>query len=151
LRHRPAARAQDADAEPATRDPDADSEAFWDAILLVVIADGVMSLDNTVALAAVANGDILYLVLGLALSVPTVVFGSWLLSELLGRTPFLGRVAMAVLGWVAGNMIVSDPLIANWILLNAPALSVGIPIASVVFVLAKAGFNAPRPLQPEIR
>ena len=123
------------------RDHQAESEAFWDAILLVVLADGVMSLDNTVALAAVAQGDVVYLVLGLALSVPTLVFGSWLLSELLGQTPFLASFAMAVLAWVAGDMAVSDPLIADWIKTTAPALTLGIPIACVVFVLAKAAFK----------
>ena len=124
------------------RDRDKDSEAFWDAILLVVLADGVMSLDNTVALAAIANGAVLYLFLGLALSVPTLVFGSWLLSEVLGNTPFLARIAMAVLAWVAGDMAVSDPLIAGWINTTAPALTLGIPIATVVFVMAKATFKS---------
>lgn len=124
-----------------TRDKQADSEAFWDAILLVVLADGIMSLDNTVALAAVAKGEVIFLVIGLLLSVPTLVFGSWLLSELLGDTPILSRFAMAVLGWVAGDMAVSDPLVANWINTQAPALVYAVPLAVVLFVLAKVAMK----------
>lgn len=129
------------DAEFGRRDKQADSEAFWDAILLVVLADGIMSLDNTVALAAVAKGEVIFLVIGLLLSVPTLVFGSWLLSELLGDTPLLSRFAMAVLGWVAGDMAVSDPLVANWINTQAPALIYAVPLAVVLFVLAKVAMK----------
>lgn len=129
------------DAAFGFRDKQADSEAFWDAILLVVLADGVMSLDNTVALAAVAKGEVIFLVIGLLLSVPTLVFGSWLLSELLGDTPILSRFAMAVLGWVAGDMAVSDPLVANWINTQAPALVYAVPLAVVLFVLAKVAMK----------
>lgn len=124
-----------------TRDKQADSEAFWDAILLVVLADGIMSLDNTVALAAVAKGEVIFLVIGLLLSVPTLVFGSWMLSELLGDTPLLSRFAMAVLGWVAGDMAVSDPLVASWIQMEAPALTYAVPMAVVLFVLAKVAMK----------
>ncbi len=128
------------------QDAQAASEAFWDAILLVVLADGVMSLDNTVALAAVAKGDVLFLILGLALSVPMLVFGSWLLTDLLGTTPLLARLAMAVLGWVAGDMAVSDPLVADWIATEAPALTTAVPIAAVIFVLVQSAFaSRPRP------
>lgn len=123
------------------RDKQADSEAFWDAILLVVLADGIMSLDNTVALAAVAKGEVIFLVIGLLLSVPTLVFGSWMLSELLGDTPLLSRFAMAVLGWVAGDMAVSDPLVASWINTQAPALVYAVPLAVVLFVLAKVAMK----------
>ena len=125
-------------------DPQLASEAFWDAILLVVIADGVMSLDNTVALAAVAKGDVGFLILGLALSVPTLVFGSWLLTELLNSTPVLSRFAMGVLGWVAGDMVVSDPLIAGWIRDEAPALTYAVPIAAVTFVILQGSIHARR-------
>jgi YjbE family integral membrane protein len=125
----------------APRDKQADSEAFWDAILLVVLADGIMSLDNTVALAAVAKGDVVFLVLGLLLSVPTLVFGSWLLAELLGDTPILSRFAMAILGWIAGDMVISDPLIAGWIATQAPALVYAVPLAMVILVLAKVAFK----------
>jgi hypothetical protein len=83
------------------------------------------------SLAAVAKGDVLFLILGLALSVPTLVFGSWLLTELLGTTPLLSRFAMAVLGWVAGDMAVSDPLIADWVKTEAPALAYAVPMAWV--------------------
>jgi YjbE family integral membrane protein len=128
-------------AGPDRRNAQAEAELFWDAILVVTLADGVMSLDNSVALAAVAKGDVIYLALGLLLSVPTLVFGSWLLSQLLGQTPLLAKFAMAVLAWVAGDMIVSDPLIAGWIATDAPALGVGVPVAAVVFVLAKTAFR----------
>ncbi len=134
--------AEPATSEPAKpRDKQVESEAFWDAILLVVLADGLMSLDNTVALAAVAAGNLVYLILGLALSIPTLVFGSWLLTELLGATPFLAPVAMGVLAWVAGSMAVSDPFVEPWVTANAPALHYGVPMASVILVLFKSAFK----------
>ena len=80
------------------------------AIRTILIADLVMSLDNVIAVAAAAKGSILLLVIGLAISIPLVVFASRLLLVLMERYPVIITVGAALLGWVAGDMAVTDPI-----------------------------------------
>jgi len=82
---------------------------LWHAVRIVVVADVVMSLDNIVAVAAAAQGDVLLLAIGLAVSIPLVVVGATLITALLDRLPILVWAGAALLGWVAGDAIVSDP------------------------------------------
>jgi YjbE family integral membrane protein len=91
----------------------ASSESLWRAVRTIVIADAVMSLDNVVAIAAAARGDVWLFVFGLALSVPLIVAGSTLLTTLLTRFPVLVWAGAALLGWIAGEMIVTDPWLAG--------------------------------------
>jgi YjbE family integral membrane protein len=94
-------------------EPDAQtSESLWRAVRIVVVADVIMSLDNAVAVAAVANGRYVLLGLGLAISIPIVVAGSALVLALIERFPIIVWAGGALLGWVAGELLVSDPLIA---------------------------------------
>lgn len=99
------------------------------AIKTILIADLVMSLDNVIAVAAAAKGDMTLLVLGLAISIPMVIFASTLLLNLMGRFPIIITGGAALLGWVAGEMAISDPAVKLWIDANmaflhylAPAL-----------------------------
>jgi YjbE family integral membrane protein len=87
-------------------------ESLWRAVRLIVVADVVMSLDNAVAVAAVARGHYLLLALGLAISIPTVVAGSAIVSAVIERFPIVIWIGGAILGWVAGELLVSDPLLA---------------------------------------
>ena len=82
---------------------------LWHAIRIVVIADIVMSLDNVIAVAAAANGKISLLVLGLAISIPMIIAGAALIMMVLDRFPILIWLGAALLGWIAGDVIVSDP------------------------------------------
>jgi predicted tellurium resistance membrane protein TerC len=77
----------------------------------VVIADVVMSLDNVIAVAAAANGSIPLLIFGLASSVPLVVAGATLIVALLERLPVLVWAGAALLGWIAGGVIATDPAV----------------------------------------
>lgn len=88
------------------------AESLWRAVWLIVAADVVMSLDNAVAVAAVANGRYGLLALGLAISIPTVVAGSAIVLALIERFPIIIWIGGAILGWVAGELLVSDPLLA---------------------------------------
>jgi YjbE family integral membrane protein len=88
------------------------AESLWRAVRLIVVADVVMSLDNAVAVAAVANGRYGLLALGLAISIPTVVAGSAIVLALIERLPIIIWIGGAILGWVAGELLVSDPLLA---------------------------------------
>ena len=84
---------------------------LWAAVQIVVIADVVMSLDNVIAVAAAANGSVPLLILGLAISIPLIVAGAALIMALLTRLPILVWAGAALLGWIAGEVIVTDPAI----------------------------------------
>ena len=84
------------------------------AIRTILIADLVMSLDNVIAVAAAAKGNTMLLIIGLAVSVPLIIFGSTLLMKVMDRFPFIITFGAALLGFLAGEMLVSDPAIAHW-------------------------------------
>lgn len=91
------------------------SSKLWKAVQTVAIADIVMSLDNVLAIAAVAKDSIPLLVAGLVISIPLIVLGASLITSLLTRFPVLVWAGAALLGWVAGEMFDSDPwLIARF-------------------------------------
>jgi predicted tellurium resistance membrane protein TerC len=83
----------------------------WGAIRTILVADAVMSLDNVVAIAAAAHGNVLLITLGLLISIPLIVFGSQLVLGVLNRFPILVMLGGGLLGWIAGEMIVSDPAV----------------------------------------
>ena len=84
------------------------SDQLIAAIRTILVADLVMSLDNVIAVAAAAGGSYVLLVLGLAISIPLVVFGATLLLKLMERFPVIISVGAALIGWVAGEMLVGD-------------------------------------------
>jgi YjbE family integral membrane protein len=84
---------------------------LWAAVQIVVVADIVMSLDNVIAVAAAANGSVPLLVLGLAISVPLIVAGAALIMALLNKLPILVWAGAALLGWIAGDVIATDPAV----------------------------------------
>jgi YjbE family integral membrane protein len=96
-------------------DPDEDEveavEHLWRAVRLVAIADIVMSLDNVIAIAAAAQGNVALLVIGLAISIPLIVAGAALIMTLLDRFPVLVWAGAALLGWIVGEVIATDPVI----------------------------------------
>ncbi len=85
---------------------------LWAAVQIVVVADIVMSLDNVIAVAAAANGSVPLLILGLAISVPLIVAGAALIMALLTRLPLLVWAGAALLGWIAGEVIATDPAVS---------------------------------------
>jgi YjbE family integral membrane protein len=82
---------------------------LWEAVRIVALADMVMSLDNVLAIAAAAEGDSFLIILGLLVSIPLVVGGATLITNLLSRFPILIWVGAAMLGWVAGELIATEP------------------------------------------
>lgn len=89
------------------------SERLWHAVRTVAVADMVMSLDNVLAIAAVAKGNTPMLIFGLAISIPLIVAGATLVMAMLARFPLLVWAGAALLGWVAGDMFVTDPWLAE--------------------------------------
>ena len=105
------------------------------AIRTILLADLVMSLDNVIGVAAAAKGSLPLLVIGLALSIPLVIFASTFLLSVMERFPVIVTLGAALLGYVAGEMAVSDPLVMPWIGANATWLHTAVPAVGVVLVL----------------
>jgi YjbE family integral membrane protein len=89
--------------------------SLLDAIWIIVVADVTMSLDNVLAVAAAARGDLVLVVFGIALSLPIVVWGSGLLGRLMARHQWVVWLGGGVLGYVAGEMITDDPVVRGWL------------------------------------
>ncbi|MBL8316814.1 MAG: TerC family protein [Burkholderiaceae bacterium] len=94
-------------------DVGSDKGGMWVAIRTILIADLVMSLDNVLAVAAAAKGDIVLLTVGLALSIPLIIFGSTLLLKVMERFPIIITAGAALLGFLAGEMLLTDPALVE--------------------------------------
>jgi YjbE family integral membrane protein len=148
------------------------AESLWRAVRIVVVADVIMGLDNAVAVAAVAHGRYILLGLGLAISIPIVVAGSAIVLTLIERFPIIVWAGGAVLGWVAGELFVSDPVIesrlsalmvnfdvnspvlgaprhfADAMSLNLADLAFGL-LGALIVILAGAAWRHARPAAPD--
>jgi YjbE family integral membrane protein len=107
----------------AEEDEDDEQEAkeygsLMAAVRTILLADLVMSLDNVIAVAAAAQGSITLLILGLAISIPLVIFGATLMVKLMERFPVIVVAGAALIGWVAGETIVSDAVLADHLAAN---------------------------------
>jgi len=89
-------------------------ESLFGAVRTIALADLVMSLDNVVAIAGAAKGNISLFVIGLLISIPFVVGGASLITTLIQRFPLLVWFGGALLGWISGEMIVGDPFVASF-------------------------------------
>ena len=114
------------------------------AIRTILIADLVMSIDNVIAVAAAASRApeayrIVLLIIGLATSIPLIIIGSTLLMKIMERFPIIITLGAARLGWLAGEMLVTDPAVAAWFKANVPHadLAFGIGCAVLVVVVGK--------------
>lgn len=104
------------------------------AVKTILIADVVMSLDNTLAIAGVANGDWTLLIVGLALSIPLVVFGSTIIMKLMDRFPVIVYVGAGLIAYTAGEMIEADKALQPYLphfLHGAPYLAIALAVAVV--------------------
>ena len=100
------------------------AESIW----IIIVADITMSLDNVLAVAAAAHGDLSLVVFGIALSLPLVVWGSGLLSRLMTRYRWIIWIGGGVLGYVAGDMMLDDPVLRRWLGAHADLLADPAPI-----------------------
>lgn len=105
------------------------------AVRTILLADLVMSLDNVIAVAAAAQGSMVLLILGLAISIPLVIFGSTLMIKLMERFPIIVMLGAALIGWVGGETIVSDTILTD-VLASNPWLHYAGAITGGVFVVA---------------
>ena len=108
--------------------------SMFAAVRTILLADLVMSLDNVIAVAAAAQGSMVLLILGLAISIPLVIFGSTLMIKLMERFPIIVMLGAALIGWVGGETIVSDTVLAD-VQANNPWLHYAAAITGAIFVV----------------
>lgn len=102
------------------------SDNLMKAIKTILIADLVMSLDNVIGVAAAAKGNVTLLIIGLAISIPLVIFGATMLMKVMEKWPVIITIGAGLLGWVAGEMLMTDPFWVEWINANFAWLHVHI-------------------------
>ncbi|MDR5802983.1 MULTISPECIES: TerC family protein [unclassified Caballeronia] len=117
------------------------SDKLWTAVKTIVIADAVMSLDNVIAIAGAAEAAdprhrFTLVVFGLVVSIPLIVWGSTLVLKLLDRFPVIVLFGAALLGWIAGGLIIDDPFIDRWPELNTELVGYIARAVGAIFVVA---------------
>ena len=105
------------------------SDNLWKAVRTIAIADAVMSLDNVLAIAAAARGHFELFVFGLLLTIPLIIFGARMLSTILERFPILIWLGAALLGWIAGEMLLSDMAVMQWLQVHMPSWVQAVPVS----------------------
>ncbi|RKT24966.1 YjbE family integral membrane protein [Paraburkholderia sp. RAU2J] len=116
------------------------ADRLMSAIKTIIVADAVMSLDNVIAIAGAAEAAdeqhrIALVIFGLVVSIPLIVWGSQIVLKLLDRFPIVILLGAALLGWIAGGLIVNDPAGDRWPILDTPAAEYGMSIAGALFVV----------------
>jgi YjbE family integral membrane protein len=128
------------------------TKSFWAALLTILVADVTMSLDNVLAIGALAAGNLPLLAAGLLLSIAILLIGSALVAELIGRLPWLLDAAALVLAWTAANMILDDirlgPVLEQvpWMHFVVPAIAFAIVIAADILLRIRANQRANKKL-----
>ena len=120
--------------EDGDEEIDAHSQ-LWSAIKTIIVADFIMSLDNVLGVAAAAKGNLVLLILGLALSIPLIIYGSTFILKLMKRVPAIITAGGGVLGWVAGEMAIADPVVEPYVEGGAQWLHSAAPLLGAVMVV----------------
>jgi len=110
--------------------------SLWEAIWIIIVADVTMSLDNVLAIAATAHGDLLLVMFGIGLSLPIVIWGAGLLALLMNRYTWIVWLGGGLLGYVAGEMLIEDPVVKDWLGEHAAWLHRALPIGIGMVVTA---------------
>ena len=119
------------------------SSNLFGAVRTILVADAVMSLDNVLAVAAAAQGSLPLLITGVLLSIPLVVYGATLMMALIHRFPFIITLGAALIGYVGGEVIVSDPAVEPWLHQHAPWTHTLLPLLCAALVVDCGAFFAP--------
>jgi len=129
------------------------STGLLGAIKTIIVADAVMSLDNVIAIAGAAKDNISLVIFGLVISVPIIVWGSKLVLKLMDRYPIVIVIGAGLLGWIAGDMVVTDVVVSAWVNANATYLNWLSPICialMVVIIGKQLAFRAQAKLVPVV-
>ncbi|OHE85017.1 MAG: tellurium resistance protein TerC [Verrucomicrobia bacterium RIFCSPLOWO2_12_FULL_64_8] len=122
---------------------------LWQAVWIIMVADITMSLDNVLAVAGASKGHFGLLLFGLGLSIPLVVFTSNLLARLMDRYPLIVYLGAAVLGKVGGEMIMTDPVVFQWVepepgLVRSVEVLMAVGVIGVALLLRKRSEPPPK-------
>jgi YjbE family integral membrane protein len=117
------------------------------AIKTIIIADAVMSLDNVIAIAGAAKDSIGLVVFGLLISVPIIVWSSRLVMKLMDRFPIVITIGAGLLGWIAGDMVITDTVTKEWVNVNAAFLRWLSPVCGVLVIIMIGKWLAARTLR----
>lgn len=109
--------------------------SMWKAVQTILAADFIMSLDNVLAIAALAEGDLSILVIGIAISIPIVVWGSNLIAGWLQRLPVLTYAGAGILGYTAGDMLLQDPQLGPALITTSPTLAHAVPAVTAAAII----------------
>ena len=120
------------------------ADRLWSAVKTVIIADLVMSLDNVIGVAGAAKGSLALLVFGLVISIPLVVLGAQLIMKVIERFPILVIAGGGLLGYIAGEIAVTDAVVKDWIAAQAPDLHWIAPVLGAAIVVAVGVWQARR-------
>ena len=120
------------------------STTLLGAIKTIIIADTVMSLDNVIGIAGAARGDLTLVIFGLIVSVPIIVWGSKLVMKLMNRFPVTIFIGAGLLGWIAGDMTVTDTVTKEWVDTHAPFLHWFMPVCTALVVIVTGKWLAAR-------
>lgn len=115
--------------------------SVWRAIRLILTADFIMSLDNVLAIAGLANGDMMLVVIGIAISIPIVVWGSGIIVGWLHRFPVLVYIGAYILAFTGGKMLLEDAKLGPILAYALPDLHTVLPLVLGVAVLAAGGMR----------
>ncbi|MGY8847892.1 MAG: TerC family protein [Burkholderiales bacterium] len=132
--------------ENSTHEIDA-STTLLGAIKTIIIADVVMSLDNVIAIAGAAKDSVGLVIFGLIVSVPIIVWGSKLIMKLMDRFPIIIIIGAGLLGWIAGDMAITDVAINEWVSTNAIFLHWFSPICGALIIVITGKLLATRSLK----
>ena len=135
--------------ENGTHEVDA-STTLLGAIKTIIIADAVMSLDNVIAIAGVAKDSIGLVIFGLIISVPIIVLGSKLIMKLMDHFPIVIIIGAGLLGWIAGDMAITDAVINEWVNANATFLHWLSPVLGVLVIVITGKWLAAKSLKNKI-
>lgn len=114
--------------------------SMMEALKTIIFADLIMSLDNVIAVAGAANGNLLLVIIGLAISIPLIIWGSQLLMKLMNRFPIIVLLGAALLGYTAGEMIVGDKVVGAFLEEILPVLHIILPVALALIVIAVGNY-----------
>ncbi|WP_449600506.1 TerC family protein [Paenibacillus sp. Marseille-Q9583] len=113
----------------------AETSSVWKSIRTILVADFIMSLDNVLAIAGLAKGDLALIVIGIALSIPIVVWGSGLIVGWLHRFPLLVFIGAYILAFTAGDMMLQDAKLGTMLSFLLPSTHSTLPIALGILVV----------------
>lgn len=125
------------------------STHLWGAIRTIIIADAVMSLDNVIAVAAAAKGDLALVIFGILISIPIVVWGSKFVLKLMDRLPIVITFGGALLGWIAGDMLLGDAVVKPYLEGQPGWLRYVASTVGALLVMAVGTWLAKRAAQPK--